>query len=634
MIPTTLAILTYQVLAILGTEAVSQIVTSIAYKRRQLDYKLMYLSGPLDLVLNFNKFDRPAAQKASIVFFICLTIVLKFIPTIMTKLSSSTAIYHDITVTPLDQATATSTYNWPSTMPVFNNFITYLANPSAYSLEDMMTAYIKGTLNQNTTSNHDGYWFTPRAAKRFEWDDQQVAYLEGFYAPPVNGTLQMGGFYGPSSMVNVTANAFQHYGLLANLFTTSKCGGGYDTEVVSNFSEIHGATVEAVQHVLHTCHPMYDESLVIETAYQSEDGLKYKPSQLDANDTLYRLPKLSEGITTSSSFGVSIFNHNSSHMTLGIKKTAHITLYSSQKPATLPSNCNATDRPDTANNFVDLPYDSVLCNLIHIGNTDLYELELVQAISRVYVENYALNTFYTRRKNVEWSAELLAKTTDVLMADFTLFQSYNVEGNLNDNQEHMVAFSANSLNYNTPEDIESATDFTNDKIGALLKALDPSRIDQDTVEILVGMASMRVRWENGDYSDILLNKAQVMDGVETPLWWIIAVSAMALIFMLPQVSRLIIRRVPEYADNLRNILLLTVERSSALEGLSNKAKNVGILLVTDDNEAGRTALLSVNGHPVTVAEKSTNLERRSSDERPTGIDESYKHPDGSVPFLK
>lgn len=131
MIPTALAILTYQILAILGTEAVSQIATSIAYKRRELYYKLMYSSGPLGLVLNFNKFDWPTAQKASIDFFVCLTIVLKFIPTIMTKLSSSAPIYHEISATPLEMANATSVYSWLSNMPVFDNFIPYLANPSA-----------------------------------------------------------------------------------------------------------------------------------------------------------------------------------------------------------------------------------------------------------------------------------------------------------------------------------------------------------------------------------------------------------------------------------------------------------------------------------------------------------------------
>ncbi|EPB91263.1 hypothetical protein HMPREF1544_01968 [Mucor circinelloides 1006PhL] len=634
MIPTTLAILIYQILAILGAEAVSQIVISIAYKRRELDYKLMYSSGPLDLVLNFNKFDRPTAQKASIVFFVCLTIVLKFIPTIMTKLSSSASIYHDISAAPLDPATATSIYSWPSNMPVFDNFIPYLANPSTNSLEDMVTEYIKKTLNQNTSSNHDGYWFTPKVAKRFEWDDQQVAHPVGFYAPPVNGTPQRGGLYGDRLMANVTANVFRYRNPIADLFTTSKCSPSDARNVVSNFSQIHGATVEAARQVLFTCHPMYDSSLVIQTAYHTGKGIINRSSRLNANDTLYRLPELPEGITASSSFGVSIFNHNSTHMTLGIKKTAHVTMKSQEKPATLPSDCTSTNRPNTTNNFVDLPYDSVLCSLLNIGNTGLNKPQLIQALSRVYVENYALDTLYTRQKDDKYMMGHLMNTSDVLMADFTLFQSYNVEGNLKDNREYMVAFSTNNLLYDTPEDIASATDFTNDKIGIVLKALDPSRIDQDAVDILVGMASMRVRWQNGDYSDILLNKAQVMDGVETPLWWIIAVSAMALIFLLPQISRLIVRRIPEYSENLRNLLLLAVERSSALEGMSSKAKNVGILLSTDDNEAGRTTLLSVNGHPVTVAEKSTSLERRSTDERTTGINESYEHPDGSVPFLK
>ncbi|KAL7331919.1 hypothetical protein PS15p_204044 [Mucor circinelloides] len=165
------------------------------------------------------------------------------------------------------------------------------------------------------------------------------------------------------------------------------------------YSPHQSVLLEAARQVLFTCHPMYDSSLVIQTTFHTDKGVINKSSRLNANDTLYHLPELSEGITASSSFGVSIFNHNSTHMTLGIKKTAHVTMKSQEKPATLPSDCTSINRTNTTNNFVDLPYDSVLCSLLNIGNTDSNKPKLVQALSRVYIENYALDTLYTRLKD-------------------------------------------------------------------------------------------------------------------------------------------------------------------------------------------------------------------------------------------
>ncbi|KAL9537617.1 hypothetical protein MBANPS3_011618 [Mucor bainieri] len=631
MIPAALAILIYQVLAILGVEA------------RDLDYKLMYLQSPLDLVWDHKRFSQTSTRKLSIALLTCLALVLKFIPTIMTKLNSSASIYYDMTATPLDQAEATSIYNWPSTMPVFDNFVPYLVNPNLYSLQDILSTYIKEKLHQNVTSNNDGHWFTPNIARRFEWDNQQGTYEGNFVAPP-KPALILHPTISQYELLNPTAIAFEND--FRTSFTTSMCiesfspGAvpSYTDNEIFNISTVHGAAIRAARKVLKDCIPVYDRSLVIKTAYHtSETGVVVKPSLLNANDTLYRLPQFSEGITASSSFGVSIFNHNTTHMTLGIKKTAHITLYTHGKNATPPLDCTSAGRTDTSNNFVDLPYDGILCTLVDLIRTHPDNLHFAQAALRVYVGNYALDMLYSLRKYEDFWAGRVANTSDALMVDFTVFQTFNVEGNLKDNQEHMVAFSTNSLNYATTSDIETATDFSNDKIGTLLKSLDPSRIDQDTVNILVGMASMRVRWENGDYSDINLNKAQVMNGIQTPTWWIIAVCAMALIFLLPQFSRLIVRRIPAYAESLRTLLLMTIEQPRTLEGLNSKAKSiVGLSLPSNNDEDGHTALLSVNGHQVTLKEISTrSLAGSSTDERAIIMSESYKHPNTSCsPLLQ
>lgn len=84
MIPNEVAILVYQILAILGVNAVSQVVTSIAYMTKDLDYQFMYLQSPIELLLNYNRFNQTVVRKASIVFLTCLSILFQFIRTIMT----------------------------------------------------------------------------------------------------------------------------------------------------------------------------------------------------------------------------------------------------------------------------------------------------------------------------------------------------------------------------------------------------------------------------------------------------------------------------------------------------------------------------------------------------------------------
>ncbi|CAO3640703.1 unnamed protein product, partial [Mucor fragilis] len=538
MIPATLAILIYQVLAILGAEAVSLVVTSIAYKKRNLDYKLMYLQSPLDLFRNYNRFNQTALQKATIVFFVLLTMALKLIPTIFTKLNSSAQIYHNLTTTPLSKSAAMSNYDWPSTMPVFDRFIPYLASPNATSLEDMTNAYIDFNLRQNNTQNSNGHWFTPNITKRFEWDNLQAARSYGFY--------------GSSTQENATIFAFSRQGSSSTL---ARCSTINSTMVIK-MPSIHGSSLEAAKVYSTHCYPTYDSTIPIVHRFDSRDNFQL-PSLLDANDTVYRPQSLYGSVLASSSFGVSIFNHNSTHMTMGVKKEVHITFYNRNKNATFPSDCSIGNRANFTNNFKDLPYDAVLCGLKDaMLKSDGFTV--FQAAGRSFQENYAINTVYTYRKNLKFNAQ-----GEIVMLDFTLFQAYNVEGNLLEDKEHMVAYSRNNLVYGSPPDIDASTDLTNDTIGTLLKELDPSELNQETVDILVGLASMRVRWENGDYSDFALNQIEMTNAINTPTWWIATVSALAFLFLIPHASRLVVRRIPEYADNLRNLLLLTLERSNA-----------------------------------------------------------------------
>lgn len=215
-------------------------------------------------------------------------------------------------------------------MPVFDNFVFFLAKPNQNSSSSMMMAYITETLHQNIIENSNEYWFTHRKHDRFEWDNQQMALESGFYAPLLNDTPIGSDTFG-SKATAVAFNPQEN-----SSFTTSRCAPSVADNVLTNFSSIRGTTVQAARRILSDCHPMYDSSLVIKTAYtyRTTDIVVKKPSLLNANDTIYRLPMYSEGITGFSSFGVSVYNHNNTHMTLGIKKRliSHCTLLEGTPP--------------------------------------------------------------------------------------------------------------------------------------------------------------------------------------------------------------------------------------------------------------------------------------------------------------
>lgn len=388
MIPAVLAVLIYQILAFLGAEAVGQIVTYIAFKRRDLDIKLMYLQDPIGLVSNYHRFDKTTHQKVVIVFLSFLAIALQFIPTIFTKFNSTGSIYYSPVASPLDKAESVSKYDWPSTLPVYSNFVPYLTNPTATSLEDMTNEYIKETLRQNNTQNSQGRWFRPDIAKRFEWDNRQKGVLENF-----------NGLYADGRVANQTATAFgfrpgdSEY---PTSLTLSTCHPSDPAVLVTYIPSIYGNTVQGARAYDGPCYPIYDHTLSIVLSQRVAGA--YQSSLLNSNDTIYRPMKLFQGTMASSSFGVSIFNHNSSHMTMGVKKTAHITLYSYNKTAILPSDCSIGSRANFTNNFIDLPYNAVLCELINAKNSLNVSTAIVQAAGRVYLENYVVNTVYTFQK--------------------------------------------------------------------------------------------------------------------------------------------------------------------------------------------------------------------------------------------
>lgn len=150
------------------------------------------------------------------------------------------------------------------------------------------------------------------------------------------------------------------------MFTLNYCNSGLSNRVfnVSHYS--HQLSISAVKTYARVCYPVYDESLAISLPKSNSSG--YQSSLMNANDTIFRTAMIPEGTLASASFGVNIFNHNDTHSTMGIKKSVHITLHSYDKIAVLPTSCSSTGKANITNNFIDLPYNAILCDIMKIMN--------------------------------------------------------------------------------------------------------------------------------------------------------------------------------------------------------------------------------------------------------------------------
>lgn len=211
-----------------------------------------------------------------------------------------------------------------------------------------------------------------------------------------------------------------------------------------------------------------------------------------------------------------------------------ITVYNYIGDITPPTDCTMNGKSENATiNFKDLPYNYILCNLLRIlpSSASLPQIKLVQAAPKYFEGNRATNAVFTVQNGGTY------EEGQSVMVDLNLFAVYTVEGQLADDKEHLLAYETKNFGTTTQIDGLLNTTLANDNIGCIL---DSTIIDDQTVEILVSMASAKARWSKSDFSDFVKVSANVTDAVETSLRWIIIVSALAVLFLLPQVIRLII----------------------------------------------------------------------------------------------
>jgi hypothetical protein len=613
MIPLVLAILIYQFLAFLGVEAIGRLVIYIAYYKQDLDLKLMYNQAPIDLIYSFNKFDKPNSQKMFVFFMASIALAFGFIPTIFTEFDATAFLYYDYITSPLNRSDAINNYNWPSTLPVFDRIIPFLTNPTNTSLQDMVNNYIIQHLRQNTTQNPSGHWFGVNNIETLYYDDRQ-ANLGG---ENFNVMIEGSNYWG-----NQTYSAFSTFrqgdSETRDSLTMSSCSKD-PSLLITNLSSIHGTRVQGSLHYDNLCYPIYDPTMSVYLS-RKKNGQEYRNSLLNANDTIYRQTKLTSGLSAMSSFGVAIYNHNETHSTMAIKKTAHITMYNYNKtidPPGLDCASLAAGKSNYSQNFIDLPYNSVLCQLMQTKRENP-QIQIIQAAGRYAQDNWMVSSVYTHQRGGMYD------DGDSVMLDLASFTVFNVRGNLTDDDERMIAYEGNRITRDNNNGFIMT--MANDSIGQILKELDPSMISNETAAILMGLASMRIRWTAEDYSDFQLTRASVIGAVETPVWWIVIICVLVFLFLSPHVTRVLVRRAPQYEDDLRTILISTLNNTQHVtqEGKS-KAKTLNLSVVHGQEQSAKTVLLTVDNEPIVAAAKLEALLLQGQNDNGKGLVENFEN---------
>lgn len=551
MIPIALAIFIYQFIALLGVAGATQTVTYIAYLRRNIDIRLMYSQNAIDLFLNYRKFRKPTSEKNGIVLLVLLTLLFEFIPTIFTKFHTTEYIYYNIASSTLQYDDAINNAGWPGYLSIFENFTSSMmgAQSANISINEMGRGYIKEIQLKNISMNPTGVWYDFKHQPTLVYNNRTLANSSGFFSSngdPLKSTvIHTFSAFGQSKAGDENHPSSSSLTDCANIPTSNGKPNLVELPDLQNLS------VQAIHTYNTACYPVYNKAATISIT----SSMPYHPSVHSRTDTIYRTRQLVPGVTAMGTSSVSLMNHNATHMTLGIRKMATITLYKYNKTISLPTNCSEADKSSDDINFKNLPYNYIFCQFFktlsgHSNYTD------IQASTTQYNNNYAVNAVYTAQNGKSYEPGQSA------MLDLDVFMTLNMEGQLKDsNEECLLAYEQTKFGTLFATNRIFNTSLANDNIGYILNRIDPSIFKESSIEFLAAMASIKARWSQNDYSDFIKYTAHVGVGVETSPRWVASVVLLIILFLLPQLTRYEIKKFPQYSNDLRSILISSVDKS-------------------------------------------------------------------------
>jgi hypothetical protein len=533
----------------------------------------MYIQNPSDKLRNLKLFKSNVCSKISILFWTFAALVLTFLPTILTisnGLFSYNVYYTDIRIIGQEEAQGGAV---PALIPdneiypIFDSFLedddmTRYMSRSPYAMDtyQVLKAYLHRNLKKQVDPNPSGVWYNGLSDFDRRWRTRggrrkRIRYPQYSLqkADAITGTYTSQ----DSNMATYT------FGLQnQDSFTLRLCAGINGATLVTNFTEFEGHRIQAIRGALppsQICYPVSDSSLPILVQPRNQ---KLQPSVLDSNDRAFRPSQLSGMMAlTAITLSVSGMDLNSTHISMGVKKTAHVTVYNMATDIDHPDkllDCSpeALYRPSSYSSFLDVDSSPMFINVSHTRRVcALYALSqqnpdmpIWQASRRAVGQNSSLNAVYT------YLAGTPASPFGGYMVDLTWFTAYTVAAPIavfpEDNKEYLVAHL-----YNDDPNIYS---FRTTGIEDMLNFKDPYEYSFDIMTenpLLADLVLTRAALLQGNTYYFTMTQATPRYSVDTNYGWRILI---AIISCLTLIIWVLLGRKMDEKVNLRSMLIDTV----------------------------------------------------------------------------
>jgi hypothetical protein len=632
MLALPVALFIYQIIALL---AVTALASSLMCNDR-LDFRLMHIQNSLDKLKNIKLFKSDTSGKLALFFWTLMALVLTFLPVFLTMTNSifDYGIYYtDIHTVGQEEAqggTVPALIPDNETYPIFDRFAHYNPNyaernisPYFMNIHYVLKTYLRRNLKKQVDPNPSGVWYSSLSdfiENKFLTETpvtkkERLKYPE-FSLQKANAIT---GTYSPQDS-NVTTYTF---GLQNQDSSTLKfCAGASNNSMtlITNFSSIEGHRIQAIRGTLPSypvCFPLSDASMPILVQPQNQ---KLQPSVLDSNDRLFRSRQLS-GPTYIINVALSIsgMNLNNTHISMGIKKTAHITVNDAYtdysylneslncSPEELNKEHNQVPLGLSANSIYNhVNHTRIICALRALSQQNP-DMPILQASRRVIEQNSSLNSVYT------YLAGTPAYPLGGYMVDLTWFTAYTVAAPVTvfpeDNKEYLVAHVRNDDPFFSRSVYESSIESNLENADPYIYAFDLTTRRPLLADLVLVRAALLQR--NTYYFTMI--KANPRYGVNTEYGWQILISILGCFSFIIWI---LLGRKMDAKANLRSMLIDTVivkenitkvyEVATVVNGVSMSVKpspsrryfGKGARLGFTEGFSPKLSLLTVDGTPI------------------------------------
>jgi hypothetical protein len=438
----------------------STILTSVVAVKSKLDFRLMYLQHPFDKFRNLKLFKTNLLSKFAFLFCTFIALVLIFLPTLLTIQSDliDYEIYY-INERTIGQeepqgGIVPDLIQNNEAYPIFDSLVRSDYRSPAYDTRDtnqVLRHYFYHNLKKQVEPNLSGVWYGGLSGfDESSFKRERVSTANGRHKYPELSQQEANtitGTYSPRNS-NVTTYTF---GLQNQDSSTLKlCTDISGATLIINLTDIEGHKIQAMrgaQPSTQVCYPLNDPTLPI---LVQPGNQKIQPSVLDSNERLFRPSHLSDTYNQIDvTLSVSGMNLNNTHLSMGIKKTVHITLYnnaSDYKNADVSLNCSLAKLNEPHDPFLlsfeakhaynNVNHTRIVCALRALSQQNP-DMPILQASRRVTEQNSSLNSVYT------YLADTQANPLGGYMVDLTWFTAYTVAAPVavfpEDNKEYLVA---------------------------------------------------------------------------------------------------------------------------------------------------------------------------------------------------